>query len=111
MLPLACFLALLVIPVPLLGQDQGDPPVGKRYALLVGASRYNASRLRPLPFTEHDVIALAEVLRGRGYHPQDVILLTEGAARGTRVIDLHWPTFARNWRCCTSDAVPRTWSW
>jgi hypothetical protein len=56
---------------------------GKRYALLVGVKDYDHDRLRPLAYTEYDVVELAGVLRPAGY---EVVLLTdaEGAARGDR---------------------------
>ena len=110
MVPLASFLTVLVIPVPALGQDQGDPPVGKRYALLVGVSRYDARRLRNLPFTEPDVTALAEVLRAHGYHPQDVVMLTEGVgAENPRyrptLANIRKELVALLQRCRTQDMV------
>ena len=69
---------MLVVPVALSGQDRDVSPAGSRYALLIGASKYDSDQLRDLPFTENDVTELAQVLRARGYRAQDVILLTEG---------------------------------
>ncbi|HEU4536445.1 MAG TPA: caspase family protein [Polyangiaceae bacterium] len=42
-------------------------PIGKRYALLVGANRYEDRRLRELKYAVSDVRRLAEALRAYGY--------------------------------------------
>src|SRR5262249_34516235 len=84
-LPLLCLLTLLVAPLLWLRPQQpGDLPVGRRYAFLVGVSRYDADVVRELPYSENDVASLAQVLRARGYDTPDVILLTDRVGAGAR---------------------------
>ena len=40
-----------------------QPPAGKKYAVLVAAKEYDHSALKPLKYTENDVVELAAVLR------------------------------------------------
>jgi hypothetical protein len=47
---------------------------GKRYAVLVGPTKYDHSKLDSLQFTENDVTEPGEILREGGY---DIRLLTE----------------------------------
>jgi uncharacterized caspase-like protein len=82
--PLLCFLTLLVAPLVWLRPQQGDLPVGRRYAFLVGVSRYDAEVVRELPYSENDVTSLAQVLRAGGYDAPDVILLSERVGAGVR---------------------------
>ena len=56
---MVCLLIVLVVPVALSGQDRDVSPAGSRYALLIGASKYDSDQLRNLPFTENDVTELA----------------------------------------------------
>ncbi|MGH7199567.1 MAG: caspase family protein, partial [Planctomycetaceae bacterium] len=51
---------------------------GRRYALLVGVQFYEAkSNLRELKYTEHDVEELAQVLQASGWHPDNIVLMTQ----------------------------------
>jgi uncharacterized caspase-like protein len=81
-LPLLCLLTLLVAPLFWLRPQRGDLPAGRRYAFLVGVSRYDADVVRELPYSENDVTSLARVLCARGYDTPDVILLTERVGAG-----------------------------
>src|SRR5262245_29919909 len=50
---------------------------GRKYALLVGVRQYDPNELRSLPYSEPDVVELAEVLKGAGY--RQVVTLTQTA--------------------------------
>ena len=52
---------------------------GEKYALLVGVKKYDPNELRPLPYSEADVTDLAAVLRGHGYRPGNIVLMTQAA--------------------------------
>ena len=49
---------------------------GKRFALLVGVKDYDSPDFRNLNFTEADVEDLAQTLRGDGYDPADIVVMT-----------------------------------
>ena len=69
----AC-LALFAAALPPL--CRGDaPPLGEKYALLVGVRNYDKNELRNLPYAEADMTALADVLKKAGY--QRVVLMTQ----------------------------------
>ncbi len=66
---------------------QGVP--GEKYALLIGVRSYAKTELRNLPYSEADVDGLADVLRGAGYRPENVVLLTQTkGAEETRFLPL-----------------------
>jgi hypothetical protein len=74
LLPMALLAALaLLIALPLAGQDK---PKGKKYALLVGITEYDHSKLAPLKYTENDVEELARVLANKSGGFGSVRLLT-----------------------------------
>lgn len=63
---------LIALPAPARGDD-----TGRKYALLVGVSDYQAkATLRSLPGAENDVTVLRDVLVGGGFKAEDVTLLT-----------------------------------
>jgi formylglycine-generating enzyme required for sulfatase activity len=71
--------AMLIVVVglmvrPVSGQPSGRS-LGEKYALLVGVHEYDPNELRSLPYTEPDVVELAQVLRDAGY--QRVVLMTQ----------------------------------
>src|SRR5581483_10588030 len=70
-------LAVTVAMTSLANAQESRRSPGGKFALLVGVKNYEKD-LRPLPFTENDMTALAEVLRKAGY--QRVVLMTQ--ARG-----------------------------
>jgi hypothetical protein len=50
------------------GRAQGPGKIpGEKYALLVGVREYDPNELRSLPYSEPDVVELAQVLRDGGY--------------------------------------------
>lgn len=53
-----------------------SPPVGNRYAVVVGVKEYDHAKLKPLAFTENDATGLATELRKANY---TVALLTDTA--------------------------------
>jgi formylglycine-generating enzyme required for sulfatase activity len=60
----------------------GQAPRGKKYALLVGVTRYRHARLPDLKYTERDVEDLARLLRGKtGRFDKVTLLTTSRAAR------------------------------
>ena len=73
-------------PSPTRGADNSPPPRpaapldGARYALLVGVKTYIPTELKSLRYTENDVTDLADALKGGGYRPENVRLLTKAAA-------------------------------
>ena len=74
--------------VLVLAQEPGRQR-GERYALLVGVRRYDPNELRSLPYSEPDIIELAEVLKAKGYKPSNVVLMTQTAgAEDTRFLPL-----------------------
>ena len=79
MLTLLFTLILAVFLLPLLGISRAAPPLGEKYALLVGVREYDKNELRNLPYTEADVEALADVLRKAGYERVVLMTQTEGA--------------------------------
>ncbi|HKI21617.1 MAG TPA: SUMF1/EgtB/PvdO family nonheme iron enzyme, partial [Isosphaeraceae bacterium] len=65
------------------------PKAGERYALLVGVRKYDPNELRDLPYSEADVTELAGVLKGAGYKPDNVVLMTQTAgAEDTRFLPI-----------------------
>jgi FKBP-type peptidyl-prolyl cis-trans isomerase len=50
---------------------------GESYALLVAVQHYRKTELNSLQFTEDDITALADVLRGSGYGEEDIIVMTQ----------------------------------
>ena len=80
--PFRCGWVLVVLASLLLCKSQGQEPKrprGEKYALLVGVRTYDPNELRRLPYSEADVTALAAVLRGNGYKPDNVVLMTQTA--------------------------------
>ncbi len=78
--PFRCGWVLVVLASLLLCKSQGQEPKrprGEKYALLVGVRTYDPNELRSLPYSEDDVTALAAVLRGNGYKPDNVVLMTQ----------------------------------
>ncbi len=72
-------IAALALPgVPALGSAR--PPVGKKYALLVGVREYDSMHFPPLRFTENDVEELAALLArpGSGFAQVRVLTTTRG---------------------------------
>jgi hypothetical protein len=65
--------------VPAQSQEAGQPR-GEKYALLVGVRQYDPNELRPLAYSEPDVVELAEVLKDAGYSRVVLVTQTEGAA-------------------------------
>src|SRR5438067_7031440 len=62
---------------------------GEKYALLVGVRKYDPNELRPLPYSEADVVELSRVLRAHGYRPENVVLMTQTVgAEDTRFLPL-----------------------
>ena len=53
----------LAVSIVALSPLAGQPPKGKKYALLVGVSYYKNVYYSPLKGTENDVVELAKVLR------------------------------------------------
>ena len=83
--PFRCGWVLVVLASLLLCKSQGQEPKrprGEKYALLVGVRTYDPNELRRLPYSEADVTALAAVLRGNGYKPDNVVLMTQTAGAG-----------------------------
>jgi|GEM_PF-2361988 hypothetical protein len=68
------FCLTLAAALPLLSRGDG-PPLGDKYALLVGVRRYDKTELRDLPYAEADMQALADVLKKAGY--KRVVLMTQ----------------------------------
>jgi uncharacterized caspase-like protein len=64
------------------GTARAERPGGDSYALLVGVQQYDPAVLRPLKYAESDVTALAEVLRDKGYRPENIVLMTGARGRG-----------------------------
>src|SRR5262249_55403191 len=58
-------------------RSQGPNQPGQKYALLVGVRQYDPNELRSLPYSEPDVVELADVLKGAGY--KQVVTLTQTA--------------------------------
>jgi formylglycine-generating enzyme required for sulfatase activity len=54
---------VLAVALPLLGQE----PSGKKFALLVGVTKYQHPKLRPLKFCQNDVVELGKLLQADGY--------------------------------------------
>jgi uncharacterized caspase-like protein len=54
-----------------------DKIPGEKYALLVGVRKYDPNELRSLPYSESDVVELAETLMVNGYKPGNVVLMTQ----------------------------------
>jgi formylglycine-generating enzyme required for sulfatase activity len=83
--PALLLVALAVIPA----LAQHGRRRGEKYALLVGVRKYDANELRSLPYSEPDVVALAEVLKASGYKLGNVVLMTQTAgAEDTRFLPL-----------------------
>ncbi len=62
------------------GQEKDKPkPLGEKYALLVGVTRYVTKEFRPLPYAERDVSQLGKVLQENGYRNENIVLLTQTA--------------------------------
>jgi formylglycine-generating enzyme required for sulfatase activity len=80
-----CRLALLALPLVLVGKpiEAQRPARGESYALLVGVREYDPAELRGLKFPEADIDGLAETLRGAGYRPENLKVMTQtlGATR------------------------------
>jgi formylglycine-generating enzyme required for sulfatase activity len=74
LLPFA-LLSSLAVAFLLLDATQAQTGKGKKYGLLVGVKEYRHSDLRPLDYTENDVVELAEALRGF----TEVVVLTTSA--------------------------------
>src|SRR4051794_18738720 len=74
---LAIVLAALVV-VPAHSQEAGRDR-GEKYALLVGVRQYDPNELRPLAYSEPDVVELEQVLKGAGYRRVVLMTQTEGA--------------------------------
>lgn len=67
----------------------GLEPAGARaekYALLVGVRQYTGKGLKPLSWTEADMVDLAQALQTCGFRRENVVLMTDrvGARRGER---------------------------
>jgi formylglycine-generating enzyme required for sulfatase activity len=70
-------------------RGQQLPDGGERYALLVGVRKYDPNELRDLPYSEADVTELAGVLKGAGYKPDNIVLMTQTVgAEDTRFLPL-----------------------
>ncbi len=98
--PFRCGWVVVVLACLLLCNSQGQEPKrsrGEKYALLVGVRTYDPNELRSLPYSEADVTALAAVLRGNGYKPNNVVLMTSGA-ENLRFLPLATAS-TRSWRC------------
>src|SRR5437764_967292 len=55
------------------------PTQGEKYALLVGVRKYDPNELHSLPYSEPDVVELAQVLEASGYRKENVVLMTQTA--------------------------------
>jgi tetratricopeptide (TPR) repeat protein len=77
--------ALLGLVVLVAGLGVG-PARAEKYALLVGVRQYTGQGLHALSWTEADMVDLADALKGCGYRPENIVLMTQrvGAARGQR---------------------------
>jgi hypothetical protein len=64
----------LAVPAGVRAQDP-EAAGGKNYALLVGCADYDPKELRPLPYAQHDVLALYEGLLEAGFAPDNIVLL------------------------------------
>jgi TPR repeat protein/uncharacterized caspase-like protein len=71
---------LVLLPHAARGQATTTAPRGDKYALLVGVRQYENNQLRNLKYAEPDVVALAEVLRDRGYRAENLVLMTQTRA-------------------------------
>src|SRR5262249_39776026 len=88
-----CWMALLILGTGLVSETASAQvpkrPLGEKYALLVGVRQYDKNELRHLPFTEADVIELAQVLKDAGSRAENVVLLTQtGGAENSRFLPL-----------------------
>jgi uncharacterized caspase-like protein len=62
--------------------DTPPPPVeGRRYAVLVGVTKYDSATLTDLRFPDRDIEKLAEVLLRHGYRKGDISVLTTSAGK------------------------------
>ncbi|HLX65062.1 MAG TPA: caspase family protein [Planctomycetota bacterium] len=62
---------------------------GERYALLVGVNVYGSnSRLKELKYAASDMDSLAMTLRGLGFKPQNIFLMTQTGNRDPRFIPM-----------------------
>jgi hypothetical protein len=101
LLPAALPAALaLLIALPLAGQDKAK---GKKYALLVGITEYDHSKLAPLKYTENDVEELARVLDRKpgGFGSLRLLTTSRGEKRAADK-----PT-ARNIRAALKDLLAK----
>src|SRR5215470_17214659 len=71
---------LLTALTPSLAAQPARRAGGDQFALLVGVRKYHPNELRDLPYAEADVEGLARTLRGVGYLPENVVLMTQSAA-------------------------------
>jgi WD40 repeat protein len=63
-------------------------PVGKKWAFIVGISKYQDARIAPLAFAHRDAEAMAaflKTLEGGGYRPENMVVLTDGQATWERI--------------------------
>jgi hypothetical protein len=83
---------MLLLMAGLVGRPVGGQPpgrkAGEKSALLVGVRRYDPTELRSLPYTEPDVVELAQALREAGYRRVVLMTQSEGAQRARF---LPWP--------------------
>jgi Flp pilus assembly protein TadD len=58
----------------------------EKYALLVGVRQYSGRGLKPLTYTEADMVDLAKALQLCGFRPENIVLMTQtvGAQKGER---------------------------
>jgi tetratricopeptide (TPR) repeat protein len=58
----------------------------EKYALLVGVRQYTGKGLKPLSWTEADMVDLAQALEKSGFRRENIVLMTDrvGAQRGER---------------------------
>jgi uncharacterized caspase-like protein len=57
--------------------DGNAGAAGENYAVLIGVRQYGDNELRPLPYSEADVVRLAQVFQESGYRPENVVLMTQ----------------------------------
>lgn len=77
---------------------------GRRIALLVGVSDYQASaELRTLPGAANDVARLRDVLLTGGYRPDDIVLLSSGAGGSKPTADAIRGALKNTLSRCTED--------
>ena len=69
---------LLAVPASAQAPKAGS---GEKYALLVGVREYDPNELRGLPYSEPDVVELAQVLKDAGYRRVVLMTQAEGAKR------------------------------